>query len=325
MLFRNVHEPQVLSNHRSILPLDERVVVRLSGTALRLVDQELLQKPRDDFVDVLAPIVGVKDENHKGELRERIFERGLEERFRDTLDACHNLILGHLIHQINVVHPLLFVPISLVHRIHSQESRAPFRVRLLPFSDWHRYRAGLRIVQCLRFEPLSLLEVIESRDGNACETDESLVAIHLQHFTAYLLERFAVLVLIPLGHIREKRNVLAGVSSLESRLRPLFPRDLSDLLVFGNQVIHIAPGVSSIQSEVSADDAFFFLLQETVPETNQEIIHPLVYFINAIRALYLADSTGFSRFDEFCYLCDAFYAIVVHSYSHIQPCYDLPV
>ena len=74
MLLRNVHASHGLSNHASVLSLHQRVVVAVSRPGFGLSDQEFVQQPCYDLVDVLRSIIGVESKNRKGILFNQIFQ-----------------------------------------------------------------------------------------------------------------------------------------------------------------------------------------------------------------------------------------------------------
>jgi hypothetical protein len=84
----------------------------------------------------------VQAQNHKWKLMQDRFQHRKQKRFADLARASHYLPLRDRIHRIDVIHPLVAVPVALVHRIDAQEARAPLRVRLAAFPDG--YRRGSR-------------------------------------------------------------------------------------------------------------------------------------------------------------------------------------
>ena len=76
-------------------------------------------------------------------LNER-FESGDQKALGDSLHSGHELVLRHLIDEVDLVHPLAPIEVALVDGVDSQESWTPLRVGLAPLANTDLGGLGLR-------------------------------------------------------------------------------------------------------------------------------------------------------------------------------------
>lgn len=66
---------------------------------------------------------------------QQLFQSGNPIRFTDFLHCTDHLKLRDLIHRIDVIHALLFVPIALMDRIDAEKAGLPRRMRVPTLAD----------------------------------------------------------------------------------------------------------------------------------------------------------------------------------------------
>jgi hypothetical protein len=102
----------------------------LIGIFLRLHEVHSTEKfVGAERIDELAPVVGMEPANHKGKLLQHSLKNRHQPRFPDVRHRADYLPLRHLIDSIDVIHPFGILPVSLVHRVHANVPRPPFRFR----------------------------------------------------------------------------------------------------------------------------------------------------------------------------------------------------
>src|ERR1039457_4035862 len=142
MLAANVAVPDQLAYDRAVLAFHQRIVLTAIGPALGELRQPVLQQLRHRVVDVLRAVVGVQAQDHKWKLMQDRFQHRKQKRFADLARTSYDLPLCDRIHRIDVIHPLVAIPVALMHRIDAQIARPPLRVRFAAFPD--SYRGGPR-------------------------------------------------------------------------------------------------------------------------------------------------------------------------------------
>ena len=131
----NVGMAKQLPHHRPILTFDQGVIVGLAGAGFGAFDQEFAEKASHAPIDVFRAMIGMNPPDGERKRGQQLFQGGNEIRFTDFLYRTHDLKLRDLIDRIDVIHPLLFVPIPLMHGIDAQKARLPGRVRFPAFAN----------------------------------------------------------------------------------------------------------------------------------------------------------------------------------------------
>lgn len=140
---RNVRMAKEFSDHRPILTFNEGVLVGLTGTGFGEGDQELAEEGGHPPIDVFRAIVGVEALNGERKRGQQLFQRGNQICFTDFLHGTDHLKLRDLIHRIDVIHALLFVPIALMDRIDAEKAGLPRRMRFPALADGGASGPGL--------------------------------------------------------------------------------------------------------------------------------------------------------------------------------------
>jgi len=82
-----------------------------------------------------ADIVGVEALNGERKRGQQLFQSGNQIRVTDVLHRTDHLKLRDLIHRIEVIHALLFVPIALMAHIDGEKPGLACRMWLAPLTD----------------------------------------------------------------------------------------------------------------------------------------------------------------------------------------------
>ena len=146
---RDVAEAHVFADDGGVLGLDQLVVAGLAGAPLGLLDEQLAQQSGYGLVDELRAVVGAEALDCKRELAQDRLQHGQQVTLTDERGCGYNLPLRHLIDGVDMVEPLAFGRVALMHRVDAQIARNPVRRGLAAFADRHLRGPRLLIMQHL--------------------------------------------------------------------------------------------------------------------------------------------------------------------------------
>src|ERR1019366_6398801 len=96
----------VLANDRPVLAFHQRIVLAPIGPAFGQLDQQMLEHFVHLVIDVFRAVVGMNLHNHEGKLMQDCLQHRQQILLADPPHAAHYLPLRHLVHRIDVIHPL---------------------------------------------------------------------------------------------------------------------------------------------------------------------------------------------------------------------------
>ena len=157
----------------------------------------------------------MKATNTKRELGQHGLQHRYEKSFADRLHRPHHLPLRHLVHRVDVIHPLDPVLVPLMHRVDADVSGASPRLRFPPLADGHRRRPRhpiLDVPLAVRSTPPQPVQV-RYRDPRQALVSRvmEVVAGPLEQ----LLRRRPAQGLVGLVHARQQGDVLPRIPPRE--------------------------------------------------------------------------------------------------------------
>ena len=274
---RNVEVPHLLSNDRTVLRLDETVVIAVSGSALGLPDVQLLQKTRDGVVDVLGPVVRVKVFDAEREEKERDHQHLFEDGFRDLFDGNHDLPLRHLVDEVDVVNALLLAQITLVDGVDSDETGHAVRSRFASLPNGHL--GGFRLLDGDRSDGVTLgpPKPVHRRTRDVLQSDESSIT-GSELVGTELGCKIAAQSADGIVDHREELAVLRRVETRETVARLLDERRIARP-VPADVPGQLRIGVAGDRPEKLSQQTLLFSCQPVVPEMEQPASKPPCFFL----------------------------------------------
>ena len=162
-------------------------------------------------IDELAAVVGMKAANSEWKLRQHRLQHRHQPGFADVRGRAHHLPLRDLIDGVDVVHTFDSLQIALMHRVHTQVSGPPLRLRRSPLANRHRRRPGRLIHNPAFAVAPALPQPIQVRHRDLRQPLIPPVAEIVEFPLQDLLRRRTAQCLVGLIHARQQFDVSSAV------------------------------------------------------------------------------------------------------------------
>lgn len=275
----NVAMAKEFPDHRPILTFDEGIIVGLAGAGFGEFDEELAQESSHPPIDVFRAIVRMESPDEERKRGQQLFQSGNQIRFTDFLHRTDHLKLRDLIHCIDVIHALLFVPIALMDRLDTEKAGLPRRMRFPTLADGGASGPGLLHGSPLTPIALGVPQVVQMADGDGRQTLILGLAKELTGPLTEFLDGGPTGGVMAFIHGGQHANILRSVPASKALHGALAARHPSRLAILLNQARELLPRLPADLQQIANDQAFMGLGEGQILKRDQARLNPLITVI----------------------------------------------